>query len=793
LKSRISNKIRAVHPRPPLFSAPVSAIRTILLAIGLLCSAPALAQPGSGARAQPTQPSAPKKNSKPPPVEIVNIDLGWGNVIPGDRWCPAFVWVTSQQNAFSGVLVVEYQQDATQSARMLVPVTTTPGAITPVEVEIALPSNCDHLSFSIIDGRGREQVHWSYRREDNDVDLQMPHIGARGGLLLALSNVTAPIAVEQFQIHRQNEPARKGPQPQPPPDQGKPINLWESVQVAHLKPDHLPMAWTAYESADLVIAKADELIKADPRCRAAIMEWVEAGGRLLVQADPAGNDWRSFLPSGPEGDLVTLEPLQRVAAGPALASIVRGTLPDDPAVGPGRLIHLTEQGKRQGWKVTWEASVQGGDGPAVPDGSAGLLATGPVGLGLVTILGIEPQSLAAATTADATRALWRHAIEGIKSAHIEHVTSFVQEQYYWMYPYEDDDQTAGSIRAALDEAATVPPLGAGVFVAIAACMLLLMLLLGPIDATVLKRLRQRQRSWLTALLWIGLASLAAYLAPRAMRSGQTVLHRLASADVICDKDGIPLRACGSAVTGIFGGRPVEVELQGSPAGTWFRGVSALEAYRQQSRTLFSPLTLPITVQQPDPHLRGTAPEPFSVAQWTFRGLMDQSPLGPAKGTLVGAKVRPNQSGGWDLTLVNVPASVSSASVTLHIGDKAFEVTVDSYSDGTPDPSQKLHDLRGSVAPGSPSATPRHPIVAAPAPAPAAPMYTVPTAQTYSDFYATIPGTRDRARAIEALVDSGHWACVSLRLKDQPPELSISEIPNLEARRASYLRLLTPLD
>src|SRR6185295_9867989 len=216
--------------------------------------------------------------------------------------------------------------------------------------------------------------------------------------------------------------------------------------------------------------------------------------------------------------------------------------------GPGRLIRLTELGKQQGWTIAWDASVDG-----TPAEGVGLRATGPVGLGMVSIVGIEPQSLPAATSAPVTRALWRNAVEGIKSGHLQHVTTTATNQNYWIYGYEHDEQTGGAVRAALDNAAAVPPLGAGVFLAIAASMLLLMLLLGPVDATLLKKYRQSQRSWLTALGWIGLASLAAYLAPRAMRSGQTVIRRLTSTDVICDRDGIPRRACASAVTGIFGG------------------------------------------------------------------------------------------------------------------------------------------------------------------------------------------------------------------------------------------------
>ena len=57
-----------------------------------------------------------------------------------------------------------------------------------------------------------------------------------------------------------------------------------------------------------------------------------------------------------------------------------------------------------------------------------------------------------------------------------------------------------------------------------------------------------------------------------------------------------------------------VHVNGQPVGTWFRGVASLEPYMPRSRSLFSPLTLPITVQNDDPHLRGTPPETITLEQ-----------------------------------------------------------------------------------------------------------------------------------------------------------------------------------
>jgi hypothetical protein len=742
----------------------------------------------------------PKPTKKPPPVEIQSIDFGWDQVIPGDRWSPVTVYITSQQNAFSGILTVEYDQDSTQETHLVTPIATTPGKVTPVELVVALPPMCQRLTFNIYDQSGRNPDRWEYTRDTMGDGLQMPHIGAGGGLIITLSDSTARLTVDRYQYSTPDgKPAGPNPSPAPPiynyqPRSG-PVDLWTQIQLSRINPDHVPMSWTAFEGIDLFIAKADDLMKTDARARAALLTWVEAGGRLLIQADAAG-DWRTFLPGE---DFITLDPLQKVKAGEELANILHKETEEDPATTTARLIHLTPTAISRGWTLSWPAAPMGS--PAVPAGSdpadpnSGLKASGPFGLGIITILGVEPQALPQTIDPKLTRAIWRDAITPVLGPHAHHAAQVPSSTYYAYSPgYQDDDQTIQAIHAALDQSATVPPLGMGVFIAIAACMALLALMLGPIDAIALKHFRQSQRSWLTALLWISVASLAAYLAPRAMRSGETVAHRTSTIDVICDKDGLPLTTAHTAITGIFGGRPINVAIDGAPPGTFFRGVSSLEPYSDHSRSVFSPLILPLKVQQQDPFLLGTPPQPFSVSQWTFRGLLDQSPLHQAKATDIGAKVRERPDGSYDVTLINAPASLRDASATLHVGDQDFHVILQPHTQ--PDPTAKFNDLSAVTAttpdpaPPAPQAPPTTQYYGYPAPTPVMP---IPATGISADTAAFLPGARDRTSAIESMLHSGRYACLTVRLTDLPMDIALNDIPSLQTQHTAYIRIVTPLE
>jgi hypothetical protein len=549
-------------------------------------------------------------------------------------------------------------------------------------------------------------------------------------------------------------------------------SLWNQLDVAKVAPTSMPLSWAAYESADAVVATSEALAQADPRARAALVEWVQSGGRLVLLIDPAGSAWRTLFP--PSADFVAVEDQRKVEAAPSFQSLVLGKDASPvPISAKARPMHLTPTGEALGWKLGWE--IVSGGAPA-----AGLKASGPLGLGMLTLISIDPQFLPPTVSDAATRRIWRDVLEQALAPHAQRLRQSNGTYYGFQ---QDDPETTGAINQTLDHLATVPPLGIGVFIAISACMLLLAIMIGPVDAIVLKRLHLSQRSWLTALCWIGLACIVAYFAPMALRSGATTLTRCVESDGICDADGLPIHSAQTGITAVFGGRPLSVQLDGTPAGSWFRGVSSLSSYGESTR-LFSPLTLPILTQEDG--LRGTPATPFTVPQWTFRAMMEQSPLRPGKASQIGALAH-EEDGNWDVTILNVPKSAVISAAFLRARGKWCPIAFRQNETAAPD------ERHGSAT------TPKENILSIPhdrSQATSEPNQYVPPFDVrpfaLSAPTLSLPGARERSDAINAMLAGGHWACICLRIDNLPPDLTPSPIKNLETSRTAVMRILIPV-
>ncbi|MEC9373213.1 MAG: hypothetical protein VYC34_05185, partial [Planctomycetota bacterium] len=90
---------------------------------------------------------------------------------------------------------------------------------------------------------------------------------------------------------------------------------------------------------------------------------------------------------------------------------------------------------------------------------------------------------------------------------------------------------------------------------------------GPVDWFGFKRLGKRHRSWMTALGWVCLFSLAAWAAPHVVRSGETKMMRVGAVDAVMGAGGA---AWGSAVTGVCAGEGLTAEFEGVDASAVWR-------------------------------------------------------------------------------------------------------------------------------------------------------------------------------------------------------------------------------
>jgi hypothetical protein len=577
--------------------------------------------------------SGSEKSSRP----SISAEFGFAGQFPGGRWGPITVHVGGGDEAFGGVIVTEFQQDLTQGTRIVTPFAATPGRTTPVQIVAALPEGCSEVRFSMLNERGRTLAEGTYASNPNDrTALLPPLLDGRTALLVTVGRASLNEAV-----HAWNRPgglpgrprlvrpdiASSPIRPDAAPTDNEIEASWRQVAGAVIQPDAMPVTPWAYNGVLLLIVGPDAAATAEPRAIEAVREWVAGGGRLVLLADTPGSAWRSWLPDGTAGDFINLAPAAALQMPSEIADAVRregrprtderideevvDAPPSEPMPAPAtgitaRAITITNRARADGWSLRWTI-----------DEDRGLLAEGPVGFGWVTVLGMEPRGASSVLSSRAAGAVWREALTPaardwlVQSAEAAHVS----RSFFGQGPGR------AALGAVIERVGDVPSAGDSLFYAIAAAMLALGLLVGPADYFLLRRLRADHRSWITALGWIGLASVAAYVIPIMFRSGPTLVSEVSVTDAF---SGAP-RGARTAVAGFYAAQSGRLRVLDPDQTSWSRG-AALDIYYPGRN---GPPTTSVTYVQDSAGqaaggARGNPLEELPIGLWTFRTFVTDS-------------------------------------------------------------------------------------------------------------------------------------------------------------------------
>ncbi len=750
------------------------------------------------ARAQPVSPPPASQASDGPPLYA---DFGFAGKIPAERWSPITVWVLPGDRALGGVVVTEFDQDATQSARIVTPFAATPNTPTPVQIVAALPEMTDEVTFTLFDERGGRIQRLEYSTlAGSRSALLPPTLRPEDGLFLCVGKTSLPEAMRFW-----TDPSFIRPpgvswrQSIPSPDLGPLTDderelAWLRANAASVDPSALPLSWVAYDGVTVLVVDADAAASVDARALEAVRAWVEGGGRLLLLAHSAGSRWRSWLPDGAAGDLVEIgEPVRSAPPAECLTAMEDEAardridrLPDEaegevkarPPVPPAaesiiiRPIALTPAAEEEGWQVRW------GVGRLSEPMVGHALAEGPLGLGWVTVLGFEPRTISNVLSARAAGAVWREALRTPASTWLESIPR-AQNPGWWMDRGSESQSAAVSL---LSRIATLPVVGDAIFLAIALCMLGLALLVGPFDAFVLRRLGARQRSWITALGWIGLASAGAYAAPVLMRSGPSQIFRVSILDQVVSRPGRPVFApCQTGLTGVFAAQSGETRFRDPDQSAWWRGVSAIQSYLPTQERIIG--TVATTQDAAGGMLgasRGNPLERISLGLWTFRAFMDRSRPGPLLATV-------DRNGAeWVVTLSGLsPACVVAG--YLRVGADWYPIPTSRFeqADGS-----RRWAVNGALAQhASPAGWHRagaqewQPWVG----------YQAQGAgiTTRPGMAASLPGALERSLALDQRIASGRWAALYLYAWGWPSDVAIDWASTVD--HTAVFRLAVPLD
>lgn len=757
----------------------------------------------------------PAAAAEPDPIPIFYADFGWSGQVVPERWGPITVWVAGGEEPFAGTLVLEFRQDATQSASIAVPFATTPGKLTPVRFVAALPSYTSEVRVLLRDERGRTRRTLTYATNAaGEATALMPSPLAPGSaLIVGVGRTSVTDAARGWEIDRslermqdrltrlrQNSGLAVSTGLQRPPNDEELREAWDRVGAARIEAGVMPLAEAAYDGVLVLAVEAEAALAAEPRARAAVLDWVRSGGRLVIVASGPGAAWREWLPSDEEGELVEVGPVTRGPLPLELAEALtkraaadaqreRDRLLDADAAAAAdarrpppiaepaeriakRPLRLTDRALAEGWSLRWSA----------PDGAA--LAEGPLGFGWVTVIGLDPQLAASVVSERATAVVWQSALENAAGDWIE---AAVHEDRgagapAGMFPGMAELPSTRSLTAVAQTLSRIPAPGDGVFFGIAGAVALLALLVGPFDAAVLKRLGIAQRSWLTALLWIGLATGGAYVMPELIRSGPTRVARFTVLDRIVRPGDPPLaRGYQSGVTGLYFAESGRVEFTTMDPGSWWRGFSAQQYYAGELRL---PAPVP-TFQSPDGQGRGNPLEAFGAGMWTFRTFTDQS----SPTTAVTGRIRRDPGGGgWRLTVVGLPEGVAVEGGAVQVAEGWHDLGV-----WTDEPVRegawtvRLDDRDATdLPPAMWSATMGEPVYDArgrfveftPLP---------PCPAVAED----LPGADRRSAAFARRAATGRWAAVYLQLSNVPPDAGVAW--EAEYERRGLVRLLLPVE
>ncbi|CAN5841351.1 hypothetical protein BH11PLA1_BH11PLA1_23770 [soil metagenome] len=583
----------------------------------------AVAFVGAMAAAQSAGPRPYDADTTAGVTRIAAVRVGYEGVALAERWTPIIVTLESGAVAAEVRLAIDYVQDATQTTRLQRDAATTPGRTTSVTFYAALPDAATEITIRLeaSDRKGGQTVRLvAYTPSENDLHFEPLYPGDA----LAVGVVGDALGLGGREL-RFEPPAPSGA--------ARGSSGPRASVVVSLTAETAPSGALGYDMFRFVVIGGEELAKLEPRQVAALREYVEMGGTAVVLVNQPGNDWKRLWPGA-------------APALPEVGDVVRG---DAEAMNALRK-RLTENEGRRGRvagfslapalsfrSITLSAAAVG-DGwrsLAPRDGERGareqqglnparehLAVGGPLGLGEVYLIGFRPQSALGTITPVTSAWLWRALLSADNPGLLR-------------VPREEDAarRSGGSVRSAaaiygaIALLCDVPPIPMTALYAILVGGILLACLLGPIDRLMLGRLKLRHRSWLSALIWIAVASVAAYWLPEVFRTVPMSSRRL---EIIDASVGTRSSAASVGVTSVFADRSDAFAFAPARVGHT-RGVAASTSVRDMGR--MPQVTYAQTAER-------TAPGEVRMGRWTLQSWLDQEPAEAPRLAFGGTRAAP---------------------------------------------------------------------------------------------------------------------------------------------------------
>lgn len=508
----------------------------------------------------------------------VLLDLGFSGALPSNEWAPVRVVVSPMERPIQAVARIAISMPDGAALTSMVPVATTPGRETVVPAVVWIPPSMLGIQLDLIAPGGGVIAASTYGAIAGAQSIALPP----PSMMPMIVGVGSPTLRMAFGVDTYTRTFAGA--------DGQALRDRVSIaRVATATPSMaggapwLPTEPVAYGGVSAIVIDGQWIDRLEPATNEAIREWLLSGGRLLV-VNASNASLRRLLG-------------EAMPSGLSIAPPRETTLPaafGGPASVVARTLDMRE------WTAAWEPL----------HGRPDLGIQGPAGLGWLMIASFDPDELAQAQRVEAMEVAW-HQTLGVLIEHELNAGKQLLESSRW--DMQSLDRLASSAGAAWVSQA--PTVGVRAFVMIFAMLVALAFLLGPIDRLVLRRTGMLHRWWLTALGWILLATVGAWLLPTKVRSGPTTVSSIRVVDGWQDPSG-RTRAWQETVDGMFLNRAARIELDGLEETAWLSPAVDVWSGRGAGNLVMAP-------QQ------GTMkPLPTTGRLWTTRTFRQQGPTKP---------------------------------------------------------------------------------------------------------------------------------------------------------------------
>jgi hypothetical protein len=385
----------------------------------------------------------------------------------------------------------------------------------------------------------------------------------------------------------------------------------QNINAGFLPQPRLPAVVAGYDGIDVLLLNAPDLNRIALDQQSAIVEWVRGGGILImwpgVEPVPLVGPIQNILPAR-IGETRTIDidkSLIEAAGLPARFSRLTARKLDDIS-DDATSVNIFGDGEPRAYR-RW------------------------VGVGQVLLISADMSGLMFNDGVKSV-AFWRKVLRDVVA--IPQLDTNSQPAYYHGYG-EADPRHSQAKQQSMNWIANVPGAGSFGFSYVAIVLIAMMLIVGPVDWFVLKRMGRQPWTWVTISGWIALITLCAIYVGHIFKSGDLHFRTVSLVD-----EAAGARVGAFDLAGLYSPRTKRYEFEFDPH-TWWMAAS--------EGTMFGGGGLRIDIKSHQDY-RGTRPLPMLVNVWNLRFLQgtDASDAPP----MLSAKLNANSVGEISGTITN---------------------------------------------------------------------------------------------------------------------------------------------